>query len=63
VNAYRVEEAKQLMQAHPEMKMAEVASRSGFASQAVFSQVFSKETGISPLKWNKERISGIDDIL
>lgn len=62
-NAYRVEEAKQLMQAHPEMKMAEVASRSGFASQAVFSQVFSKETGISPLKWNKERISGIDDIL
>ena len=62
VNAYRVEEAKQLMQAHPEMKMAEVASRSGFASQAVFSQVFSKETGISPLKWNKERISGSDDI-
>ncbi|MBQ7383032.1 MAG: AraC family transcriptional regulator [Paludibacteraceae bacterium] len=62
-NAYRVEEAKQLMQAHPEMKMAEVASRSGFASQAVFSQVFSKETGISPLKWNKERISGSDDIL
>lgn len=63
VNAYRVEEAKQLMEAHPEMKMAEVASRSGFASQAVFSQVFSKETGISPLKWNKERISGSDDIL
>lgn len=62
-NAYRVEEAKQLMQAHPEMKMADVAARSGFASQAVFSQVFSKETGISPLKWNKERISGIDDIL
>ena len=62
VNAYRVEEAKQLMQAHPEMKMAEVASRSGFASQAVFSQVFSKETGVSPLKWNKERINGIDDI-
>lgn len=61
-NTYRIEEAKQLMQAHPEMKMAEVASRSGFASQAVFSQVFSKETGISPLKWNKERISGSDDI-
>lgn len=52
-NAYRVEEAKQLMQAHPEMKMAEVASRSGFASQAVFSQVFSKETGVSPSNWNK----------
>ena len=55
VNSYRVEEAKQLMQEHPEMKMADVAVRSGFASQAVFSQVFSKETGISPLKWSKER--------
>lgn len=61
-NTYRIEEAKRIMRENPDMKMADVASLSGFASQTVFSQVFSKETGISPLKWNKERISGIDDI-
>ena len=61
-NTYRIEEAKRIMRENPDMKMADVASLSGFASQAVFSQVFSKETGFSPLKWNKERISGIDDI-
>lgn len=61
-NTYRIEEAKRIMRENPDMKMADVASLSGFASQAVFSQVFSKETGISPLKWNKERISGSDDI-
>ena len=61
-NTYRIEEAKRIMRENPDMKMADVASLSGFASQTVFSQVFSKETGISPLKWNKERISRIDDI-
>ena len=52
-NTYRIEEAKRIMRENPDMKMADVASLSGFASQTVFSQVFSKETGVSPSNWNK----------
>jgi len=53
VTRYRVEEAKRIMQENPEMKMADVAVRSGFSSRVVFSQIFSKETGMSPRDWNK----------
>ena len=53
VNKYRIEEAKRQMQDHPDWKMADVAAQSGFSSQAVFSQVFSKETGMSPREWRK----------
>ena len=53
VTRYRVEEAKRIMQENPEMKMADVAVRSGFSSRVVFSQIFSKETGMSPREWNK----------
>lgn len=51
VSRMRIEEAKELMNAHPEMKMLEIAERCGFASSAVFSRVFIRETGIAPSKW------------
>ena len=54
VTNYRMEEAKRLMREYPEMKMQEVAEQSGFASSAVFSRTFTRETGMSPREWCKE---------
>lgn len=55
VNKYRIEEAKRLMTEQPEMKMADIAAQSGFSSQSVFTQAFSKETGMSPREWSKNK--------
>ena len=52
VTNYRIAEAKRLMREHPELKMQEVAEQSGFASAAVFSRTFSRETGFSPREWS-----------
>lgn len=54
VNHYRVEEAKRLMKAHPDMKLSDIAAQCGFSSPAVFSRTFARETGMSPTAWNKE---------
>ena len=54
VNRYRIEEAKRLMQEHPEMKISEIAAHSGFSSSSSFSRVFSRETGLSPSEWSKK---------
>ena len=53
VTNYRIEEAKRLMHEHPEMKMQEIAEHSGFASAAVFSRTFTRETSMSPSEWSK----------
>ena len=53
VNSYRLEEAKRLMRENPEMRVDDVASRSGFSSREVFTRVFSKETGMTPREWSK----------
>jgi AraC-like DNA-binding protein len=53
VKRYRMEEAKRLMREHPEMKMNEIAYRTGFSSPNVFSKVFSDETGLTPREWSK----------
>ena len=55
VNRYRIEEAKRLMREQPDMKMADVAARSGFSSPNVFSTVFSKETGTGPRDWSRQQ--------
>ena len=51
VNRYRIEEAKQLMQQHPEMKLNKVAELSGFSSYAVFAHIFTRDTGFKPAEW------------
>lgn len=54
VNHYRVEEAKRLKLANPDMKMDEIAARCGFSSRTVFSNVFTREEGVSPREWFKK---------
>lgn len=52
VTSYRIEEAKRLMSNHPDMTIADVATRSGFSSRIVFTRVFTKEMGVSPREWS-----------
>lgn len=53
VNGYRVEEAKRLMKAKPDMKTLDIALRCGFSSPSVFARVFTHFTGVSPGEWGK----------
>lgn len=52
VAKYRIEEAQRLMQEHPEMKLQEIAQKSGFISLAALSHTFSREVGMSPSEWS-----------
>jgi len=54
INRYRVEEAKRIMTEQPDLKMVDVASRAGFSSPSVFSNIFMREVGSSPSDWNKQ---------
>lgn len=54
VNKYRIEEAKRLMTEQPDLKMADVATQSGFSSRTAFYNTFSREVGMSPSEWSKE---------
>ena len=54
VNKYRIEEAKRLMTEQPEMRLADVATRSGFSSREAFARTFTQVTGLSPREWEKE---------
>jgi AraC-like DNA-binding protein len=53
VTRYRIEEAKRLMRECPELKLADVAARSGFASPSAFTKIFTKEMGQTPSEWFK----------
>ena len=54
VTNYRIEEAKQLMKAHPDMLMQDIAEQCGFSSPTVFARIFSREVGMTPSEWNKQ---------
>ncbi|MBR6017782.1 MAG: AraC family transcriptional regulator [Paludibacteraceae bacterium] len=54
VNKYRIEEAKRLMTEQPDLKIEDVAIKSGFSSRSSFTQTFTKETGFSPREWNQK---------
>ena len=56
VNKYRIEEAKRLMTEQPDLKIEDVAIKSGFSSRSSFTQTFTKETGFSPREWRKEKV-------
>lgn len=53
VTRYRIEEAKRIMRENSELKMTDVAVRSGFSSQSAFSRIFIRETGQPPREWCK----------
>ena len=57
VNGLRVDEAKRLMTEQPELKIQDIAERCGFSSRHVFTQIFTRETGVNPSKWSAERKS------
>ena len=54
VSRYRVAEAKRLKLEQPDLKMDEIAARCGFSSRTVFSNVFTREEGVSPREWFKK---------
>lgn len=49
----RIEHAIALLKQYPEMKLVEVADRSGFASQHYFSRVFKEQTGVTPKEYRQ----------
>lgn len=53
VNRYRIEEAQRLMHEHPDMRLSDVATRSGFKSRESFARTFTQVTGLSPREWGK----------
>ena len=54
VSRYRLAEAKRLKLEQPNLKMDEIAARCGFSSRTVFSNVFTREEGVSPREWFKK---------
>lgn len=54
VSRYRLAEAKRLKLEQPDLKMDEIAVRCGFSSRTVFSNVFTREEGVSPREWFKK---------
>lgn len=54
---YRIEEAKRLMTANPNMKLQDIAEQSGFSSPVVFSRTFSREEGLTPTEWRMSRLN------
>ena len=48
VNNYRVEYAKQLLHRHPDMKLSEIWTASGFSSESSFFRAFKTVTGTTP---------------
>lgn len=57
VNGLRIAEAKRLMADHPEMSLEEISRLCGFSSRRLFTQIFTRETGMTPREWNKKRQS------
>lgn len=51
VNTYRVEYAKTLLRSQPDMKMSEVYTASGFASENTFFRTFKALTGMTPTEF------------
>ena len=51
VTNFRIEEAKRIMRANPDMRVQEIAEHCGFSSATVFGRVFLRETGLTPTEW------------
>lgn len=55
----RMQVAHQMMEAHPELTIKQIASKTGFSSREYFSQAFKKHFGISPTEL-KKRMEGLN---
>lgn len=58
VNAYRIEEAMQLMRQQPDIKITEVFLSSGFANETTFFRIFKAFTGMTPNEWRSTERTG-----
>jgi len=54
VNGLRIAEGKRLMTEHPQMSLEEVSAHCGFSSRRLFTQIFTRETGMTPRDWSKK---------
>ncbi|MFD0992551.1 helix-turn-helix domain-containing protein [Tenacibaculum geojense] len=53
INEYRIEEAKNLLKTHPEIKIEIIAEKCGYNSKSTFYTAFKKITNTTPAKYNK----------
>lgn len=53
LNHLRTEEAKRLMEEHPEWSLDTVSEKCGFSSRQYFHKVFRQETGITPTHYHR----------
>ncbi|NSW51173.1 MAG: response regulator [Anaerolineae bacterium] len=51
INRYRIEQAKKMLYEKPNTSITQIAMDAGFSSQAYFSRVFRKETGLTPKEY------------
>jgi AraC-like DNA-binding protein len=56
INRYRVKESIDIMKDEPERSLISIAFAVGFNSKSVFYEAFTKETGLSPARYRKEKI-------
>ena len=54
INAFRVQDAKKLLETRPQMPVIEIAFEVGFNTKSSFNKAFSLETGVSPVEYRKK---------
>lgn len=60
ITQLRVERAISLLMQYPDMKLVEIAERTGFASQHYFSRVFKEKTGFPPADYREHMRGAIE---
>ena len=53
ISELRIEEAKIILLQEPEITLAEIAHRTGYADKSHFLRHFREQTGVSPTEWRK----------
>ena len=55
VNTYRIKYAQQLLRQHPDKKITEVSTASGFSTEMSFFRTFKAVTGLPPSEWKEKQ--------
>lgn len=61
INGFRVRHACRMLIAHPEQTVLTVAYDSGFQSRSTFHSAFTRETGMSPIRYRKNHLKSGPD--